>query len=211
MNHEEFKEKYLIGSGHSTRVLLEDYNCSVSVKSIVKFLNSKGSSLVEFYSKYVPDEGCKSCGEPNNLYKLSRGWSEFCSFSCKNRYCRTSQQKDPAFLEKKSLGIYGKFESITLYLILNGSHLKYGLSHGRKRLKSIESRLKSSRTYEYDLPTEVACKLESELILLGTRVEELNGSNGSTEVRSIEDFELIRSHIECRLIELTKTSNCIDR
>lgn len=224
MEHSEFLEEFRLGSGHKTRYLIGEKSVSMSfVKS--KLESTLGLSVEEWYMQCrgLEERPKCNCGDEVIFVSLSRGFSNYCSISCasrehaeiqwrKNYEFMKNATKDaltgcrggntPASRTGKNLKQFSGYSSLKIYLIGNENFFKFGITCKDSRIEMIRRNLQSSFCEVYEMESELACRVEGEMISIGETFDtglELGPRMGKSEIRDIKYLPEAREFIISRL------------
>lgn len=98
-----------------------------------------------------------------------------------------------------SLAQYSKYEFIYLYLVIGDELCKFGLSTGSKRIYSSAAIVDAKRILRVELPREVACRIEADLISVGNFLEVPPDISGKFELRTLDELTLLEEFINSAL------------
>lgn len=223
MDHSEFLEKYRVGEGNFCRYVID--GVPVAKNFLKSALKRKGLTVESWYLKCRGlDERPKCvCGEETHFLKLRDGYSSHCSQSCRSRTTaleqwsgegyekmksatahalvgRRGNLNSPKLRFKKNLYQFRNHPEIYLYVIGNEVIFKFGVTCNESRLESLSDLLNSTFKKVLKLETELACKIEADLITVGEpREVEVGPRMGRTEFRDSRYLDEVLRFIDKRV------------
>jgi len=141
----------------------EEFVCPVcqkklnNLRSVVNHIRShKDYTQQSYYDKFFKKEGeglCKLCNQPTKFYGFQKGYAEFCSHSCCNKYINQNpsvRKKIKDTLERR----YGSRNYVNVDGIKNTKKKKYGYEYFPKEVSPLSPEKESARVQKILLTKE---------------------------------------------------------
>lgn len=203
MTHDEFLDKYYKDGYYWVDQIPDEWygkaNKWCFSSKLAYYLGLVGLTPEQWYSIYVPNPGCRICGNLVELHKLSRGWYVTCSPECESQAYSNRQissclemWKNPE--NRKSLYLRmmedkGITHSYFYILELDKDTIKFGVSYDPPR-RAYE--LGGAIIYQSQLlPVSESALIECEVAKKFTTVSPCDCVDGNSEARYRSELHLI--------------------
>ncbi len=202
MLHEEFLKNYRKSEGKgSSLYFFPEQDRWIGAHHIVR---QTGLTQEEFYTRITGLNGsCEICGSKCKFEKLSKGFSRFCSQTCRstnmwsidsgkclaavslNGMNRSEMMwDDQDFIYKKNLGQFNGFKQLTLYILEGKEFIKFGItSEPEFRISYLEDEFSCKLVGSVLLDSDEACRLEAMAHTIGQPFDKYEFRDGKRELR----------------------------